>query len=357
VTGQYFVWTSNAGGNRLDAFIVKVPSHLLVAGSGGGSGGTGGGGGGTPPDTTLPSVSITVPAAGATVSGNVTVSASASDDVGVVGVQFKRNGVNLGPEVTAAPYSLAWNTGTAADGTYTLTAVARDAAGNSQTSAARSVIVSNAGSGGGTGGGGTGGGGGGDGDGTGGGGGTGGAGPAQKVVWTSVVNAAVNPNNVLRKLGGCNGCQDSGAVSQQRISGNGYMEFTASERTTLRYVGLSPRNAGTGVASIAFAFALQPGGIAEVRERGVYRAETRFATGDVLRIAVTNGVVRYYKNGALVYQSATPSASPLLVDTALLSKAATVKKVMIGSATGSTAGTGGPTRLASVAPLPAASSR
>jgi hypothetical protein len=31
VTGQYFIWTSNVGGNRLDAFIVKVPGHLLGA--------------------------------------------------------------------------------------------------------------------------------------------------------------------------------------------------------------------------------------------------------------------------------------------------------------------------------------
>src|SRR5262249_45006591 len=31
VTGQYFVWTSNAGGRRLDAFIVKVPSQLLTS--------------------------------------------------------------------------------------------------------------------------------------------------------------------------------------------------------------------------------------------------------------------------------------------------------------------------------------
>ena len=32
VTGQYFIWTSYVGGNRLDAFLVKVPSHLLVGG-------------------------------------------------------------------------------------------------------------------------------------------------------------------------------------------------------------------------------------------------------------------------------------------------------------------------------------
>ncbi len=31
ITGQYFIWTANLGGNRLDAFIVKVPAYLLYA--------------------------------------------------------------------------------------------------------------------------------------------------------------------------------------------------------------------------------------------------------------------------------------------------------------------------------------
>jgi hypothetical protein len=30
VTGEYFLWTSNAGGDRLDAFLVQVPAQLLV---------------------------------------------------------------------------------------------------------------------------------------------------------------------------------------------------------------------------------------------------------------------------------------------------------------------------------------
>ncbi|HMF95572.1 MAG TPA: Ig-like domain-containing protein [Vicinamibacterales bacterium] len=94
-------------------------------------------------DTTPPTVSITAPTGGSTVSGSATVSANASDDVGVVGVQFKLDGANLGAEVTAAPYNVSWNTTTAANGTHALTAVARDAAGNSTTSAPVSVTVSN----------------------------------------------------------------------------------------------------------------------------------------------------------------------------------------------------------------------
>ncbi|HKY31067.1 MAG TPA: Ig-like domain-containing protein [Candidatus Polarisedimenticolia bacterium] len=95
-------------------------------------------------DTTQPTVSITAPSGGATVGGTVTVTASASDNVGVTGVQFKLDGANLGAEDTASPWSISWNTTGASDGAHTLTAVARDAAGNTRTSSSVSVTVNNA---------------------------------------------------------------------------------------------------------------------------------------------------------------------------------------------------------------------
>jgi N,N-dimethylformamidase beta subunit-like, C-terminal/Concanavalin A-like lectin/glucanases superfamily/Bacterial Ig domain len=94
-------------------------------------------------DTTAPTVSITAPSDGSTVNSTVTVSANASDNVGVTGVQFLLDGANLGAEDTSAPYSVSWDTTAAANGSHTLTARARDAAGNQTTSAAISVTVSN----------------------------------------------------------------------------------------------------------------------------------------------------------------------------------------------------------------------
>jgi len=94
-------------------------------------------------DTTPPTVAVTSPSAGATVSGTTTVSASASDNVGVAGVQFLLDGAALGAEATAAPYSVTWNTTVAADGSHSLSAVARDAAGNTATSSSVAVTVSN----------------------------------------------------------------------------------------------------------------------------------------------------------------------------------------------------------------------
>jgi len=72
------------------------------------------------------------------------MTANASDNVGVAGVQFLLDGVNVGAEVTAAPYSAPWDTATASRGSHALTAVARDAAGNRTTSASVSVTVVNA---------------------------------------------------------------------------------------------------------------------------------------------------------------------------------------------------------------------
>ena len=94
-------------------------------------------------DSTPPSISITSPSSGATVSLTVAVAAAASDDIGVAGVQFRLDGAALGAEDTAAPFTLDWNTSSVANGAHTLTAVARDAAGNTSTSAAITVTVQN----------------------------------------------------------------------------------------------------------------------------------------------------------------------------------------------------------------------
>ena len=94
-------------------------------------------------DTSAPNVSLTAPLSGASLSGPVSVTAGASDNVSVVGVQFRLDGVPLGAEDTSAPYSVAWDTRTAGNGPHTLTAVARDGSGNSTTSAAVNVTVNN----------------------------------------------------------------------------------------------------------------------------------------------------------------------------------------------------------------------
>jgi len=81
---------------------------------------------------------------GSTVSGSaVTVSANASDNVGVASVDFKVGATTLFTDTTS-PYAMIWNTTTATNTPHTLTALARDAAGNVKTSTGVSVTVNNA---------------------------------------------------------------------------------------------------------------------------------------------------------------------------------------------------------------------
>lgn len=95
-------------------------------------------------DPTAPTVSVTAPSAGATIGGTTTVSATASDNVGVVGLQFLLDGASLGSEQTGPTFSISWNSATTVNGTHTLSARARDAAGNTTVSAPVSITVSNA---------------------------------------------------------------------------------------------------------------------------------------------------------------------------------------------------------------------
>jgi hypothetical protein len=98
---------------------------------------------GSPPpvDTTPPTASIASPASG-NVSGTITVSANATDNVGVTRVDFYINGAKVGSD-SAAPWQYSWNTTTQANGNATLRAVAVDAAGNSGQSALVTVNVAN----------------------------------------------------------------------------------------------------------------------------------------------------------------------------------------------------------------------
>jgi subtilisin family serine protease len=120
-------WTPQYGYGRVNA--AKAVSLALAGGTA---------------DTMPPTISITSPANGATVAGTISIQASASDNVGVNSVAFYLDSA-MTPfaTVTASPYSASWNSTTVANGSHTITATAKDAAGNSA-SASISLTVSNA---------------------------------------------------------------------------------------------------------------------------------------------------------------------------------------------------------------------
>ena len=73
----------------------------------------------------------------------IDITATATDDVGVGIVEFYLDGELLSVGDPTPPYSIAWNTTTVSSGAYTITAVARDIAGNQTTSTAVNVTVNN----------------------------------------------------------------------------------------------------------------------------------------------------------------------------------------------------------------------
>jgi hypothetical protein len=151
----------------------------------------------------------------------------------------------------------------------------------------------------------------------------------QAVVWGSLVNATASGNSLM-KSSGCDGCADAGALSQQQIaSGDGYLEFTASETSSLRTVGFKSRSPGADTGEMQHAMRLKSDRVAEVRERGMVRTVTTYVRGDVFRIAIVAGGIRYYKNGRLLYISGLSPAFPLVVSASLQDRGATVTNAII----------------------------
>jgi chitodextrinase len=93
-------------------------------------------------DVATPTVSITSPSSGATVGGSVDVGVDATDDVGVVSVDVQVDGQTVGTDA-AAPFVIAWDSTSVANGSHELTAIARDAAGNTGASEPVTVFIDN----------------------------------------------------------------------------------------------------------------------------------------------------------------------------------------------------------------------
>jgi hypothetical protein len=117
------------GGNPLSQTTIDTIRDWINAGAA--SGGS---------DINPPTVDLQ--ALASPVSGNVNLSATATDDVGVVQVSFFVDGTLIG-SATTAPYQITWDSTTVTDGDHDLTAEALDAAGNVGTSTTRTITLAN----------------------------------------------------------------------------------------------------------------------------------------------------------------------------------------------------------------------
>jgi hypothetical protein len=143
------------------------------------------------------------------------------------------------------------------------------------------------------------------------------------VTWTSQVGVSAVGGTLTKTAS--TGWGNGGAVSVQTLaSGDGAVEFTASETNTYRMLGLSNGNTSAHYNDIDFAL-YASGNQVKIYEKGVLRGSfSTFAPGDTLRVSVEGGVVKYWKNATLLYSSGTIPSFPLLVDSALYSQGATL---------------------------------
>jgi subtilisin family serine protease len=115
--------TTNGTQGRISNVGSGSPNRLLYTGFIGAG----------PSDTTPPSVSLTQPASGATLQGQVQLAAEASDAGGIAKVEFRVDNIVLATDANS-PYVVTWNSATVADGSHAFDAVAADVAGNTAVS-------------------------------------------------------------------------------------------------------------------------------------------------------------------------------------------------------------------------------
>jgi hypothetical protein len=140
------IWQSTNGGSTWSEYaaipflspqrMVLIGSQIYITTFGGGAWKTGS------TQSSGPTVNITSPTSGASLSGTITLSATASDPSGIAGVQFLVDNVAVGAEVTTSPYNMSFDTTTVSNAAHTFTARARNT-GNATATSSISATVSN----------------------------------------------------------------------------------------------------------------------------------------------------------------------------------------------------------------------
>ncbi|HEU4390381.1 MAG TPA: right-handed parallel beta-helix repeat-containing protein [Blastocatellia bacterium] len=156
----------------------------------------------------------------------------------------------------------------------------------------------------------------------------------QNVEWIHVVGCSVSGNSLTKIVESIWG--NAGAASSQAIStGDGYVQFTAVETNRERACGLSNTDRDQNFTSIAFGVHLNTGGAFYVVESGQSRGYFGdYRSGDVFKVALESGRVKYYRNGTVFYTSSVTPSYPLIVDAALDGEGSTIANALISFASG-----------------------
>jgi hypothetical protein len=147
----------------------------------------------------------------------------------------------------------------------------------------------------------------------------------EDVAWKAAVGVSVSGNDLTKTA--ATGWGNAGASSVQSLESNGFVEFSGSG--TAR-IGLSKGDTDQSHTDIDFAVYLYSGTL-YIYEYGSNKGSFgTYTTSDKFRVEVANSVVRYRKNGTVIYTSTNAAGFPLLVDTALYSTGSTLTDVRIG---------------------------
>jgi hypothetical protein len=154
----------------------------------------------------------------------------------------------------------------------------------------------------------------------------------EQVVWrqSDLSNVSASGNSLIKNQSG--GGWNGGAASWNTVSDNGYLQFTATETNTFRMIGLSNTNVNSNFNTIQYAIYLRNDAQIEVYESGSGRGLFgSYASGDIFRVAVDAGVVKYFRNGNLFYISNVTPTLPLLVDVSINSINGTVTNAVVSN--------------------------
>lgn len=148
------------------------------------------------------------------------------------------------------------------------------------------------------------------------------------VTWVNLVGVEVIEGGNLRKTA-ANAWDNGGATSKETIeSGNGWVEMKAVQMD-FKMFGLSNGNSDSHYGDIDYAIYTDMQNLL-IYEKGAHIATVGTHTiGDVLKVAVENGVVKYYKNSELLYTSLQVPVYPLLLDVSIYSPGGILNNVLM----------------------------
>jgi len=146
--------------------------------------------------------------------------------------------------------------------------------------------------------------------------------------WIHDVGMSVSDRTLTKT--GVAGWNAGGATTRAIETGDGFIEFSASETTTTRVLGLSHGDAGQSPVDIDFGIALNADGSLTALENNVSQGDPgTYATGDRFRVELSGGSVKYLQNGTLFYTSTQTPLYPLRGDAAAYDPGATLTDIVI----------------------------